>query len=387
MTGSSVTTDDDAVSSRVADGIRTLDPAYFGFVMSTGIISIAFRALEIDVVALPLAVFNVACYLGLLGLTAARVAVFPGAVVADLRDSDTHWGTLTFLVGTNTVGAQLVLFFDLVEAAAVLWLATAVLTPLLLYYLFGTEFVGSWDDGVPERIDGAFLLTVVCMQSLAILGGLLADVLTAFARTVLLTSMAYWGSGFVLYLVVVTIVTYRLLDGPLTPEGWTGPYWITMGAAAITTLAGSTLGPRFRDVPVLEPLGPATLTVTFLAWAAATWWIPLLVALDVWKFTTLDVEGRAPWWVLVFPWARLGVGRRLHTYEPAAWGRVFPMGMYTACTLTLAGVETFTALSVIPRYWAWFALAVWGLTLLGTLRATGAVLVGASAADQLAPSS
>lgn len=373
---------DASLGARLREAVRTLDPAYFGLVMSTGIISLAFRSLGIDGVAVPLAVFNVAVYAGLLVATAARVGLFPGAVHADLRDADTHWGTLTFIVGTNTVGAQLVQFFGLVSVATALWLVTVLATPALLYYLFVTEFVGSWPDRVAERIDGAFLLTVVCMQSLAILGGLLSDALPGFAEGILVTSMAYWGAGFMLYLVVVTVVTYRLLDGALAPADWTGPYWITMGAAAITTLAGSTLGPRLVAVPALEPLGPATLTVTFLAWAAASWWIPLLVILDVWKFTELDLTDSAPAWVLAFPWLRLGIGRRLHTYEVGDWGRVFPMGMYTACTLTLAGVETFTLLSVIPRYWGWFALVVWALTMVGTGRAAGRVLAGRAPAGE-----
>jgi len=51
----------DAPESRVLDAVETLNLAYFGFIMSTGIVSIAFRELGIDAVAWPLAVFNVAC--------------------------------------------------------------------------------------------------------------------------------------------------------------------------------------------------------------------------------------------------------------------------------------------------------------------------------------
>jgi len=186
--------------------------------------------------------------------------------------------------------------------------------------------------------------------------------------------MSYFGAGYVLYFVVVTIVTYRLLDGTVRPEDWTGPYWITMGAAAITTLAGATLGPRLESMPAWEPYAPVILGVTFLAWAIASWWIPLLLTIDVWKFVTGGVDGRAPAWVLVLPWTRLALGRRLHAYDPTTWGRVFPMGMYTACTLNLAGIGTFSALRVVPEYWGWFALLIWALTFIGSCRAAMAVL-------------
>jgi tellurite resistance protein TehA-like permease len=353
----------------VRRALASLDPAYFGMVMSTGIVSIAFSELGVGLVAWPLSIFTIACYLLLLGLFGVRIGLYPSRVREDLRNRDRHWGSLTFIVATNTVGVQLLLFFDAARLATVLWLVTVVATPLLLYYLFATEFIGARKAAVSERMDGAFLLVIVCMQSLAILGGQLSTVFSGYTDAMVLLSMSYFGSGYVLYFIVVTVVTFRLLDGAVRQTDWTGPYWITMGAAAITTLAGAELGPRLDAVPAWEPYAPVILGVSFLAWAIASWWIPLLLAVDVWKFTSEDVTGRPPGWILLCPWARLGFGARLHTYAPTAWGRVFPMGMYTACTLNLAGIGTFSLLAVVPAFWGWFALLVWALTLVGTLRA------------------
>jgi len=344
--------------------------------MSTGIVSIAFEELGIPVVSRPLAYFNVACYAFLLVLFGIRTASFPRRMLSELHDRRRHWGVLTFLVGTNTVGTQLWMFFTALEAATALWIVTVVATPALLYYLFGTEFIGVEKSAVSERIDGAFLLVIVCMQSLAILGGLLAAPLTGHTDVIILLSMSYFGAGYVLYFIVVTVVSYRLLAGGLRPTDWTGPYWITMGAAAITTLAGTTLGPQLGTVSGWEPYAPVIVGVTFLAWAIASWWIPLLLALDVWKFLTGEFDDGPPVWVMILPWARLGFGGRHHTYAPTAWGRVFPMGMYTACTLNLAGIGTFGLLSIVPAYWGWFALLVWAVTFVGMLRAIARVLLG-----------
>ncbi|WP_226043179.1 tellurite resistance/C4-dicarboxylate transporter family protein [Natrinema sp. DC36] len=362
-------------TSEIAASLRDLDPAYFGLVMSTGIVSIAFLELGIDAVSWPLAAFTVVCYVLLVGLFALKVAVFPRHVAANLRNRERHWGTLTFIVGTNTVGVQFVLFFEAIEIATALWVTTVVATPLLLYYLFATAFIGARKTAVSERIDGAFLLVIVCMQSLAVLGGLLSTELSAYTADIVLLSMSYFGAGYVLYFIVVTVVTYRLLEGNVRPSDWTGPYWITMGAAAITTLAGSTLGPRLDSITAWEPYAPVILGVTFLAWAIASWWIPLLLIVDVWKFLTGDIEGKPPLWVVLVPWSRIAFGRRLNTYEPATWGRVFPMGMYTACTLNLGGIRTFNTLQIVPKYWGWFALSVCGLTLLGAIRASGRTLL------------
>ena len=320
-------------------------------------------------------VYHRACYALFVGLFALKAVVFPRRVAVDLQDRERHWGTLTFVVGTNTVGVQVVLFFEVISVATALWLTTVVTTPLLLYYLFATEFIGARKTAVSERINGAFLLVIVCMQSLAVLGGLLSSELPLYAADIVLLSMSYFGAGYVLYFIVVTVVTYRLLEGSVRPVDWTGPYWITMGAAAITTLAGSTLGPQLETIPAWEPYAPVILGVTFLAWAIASWWIPLLLVVDVWKLLTGGIEGRPPVWVVLVPWARLAFGRRLHVYDPAAWGRVFPMGMYTACTLNLGGIRTFNTLRIVPEYWGWFALFVCGLPLLGAIRVSGRTLL------------
>lgn len=155
----------------------------------------------------------------------------------------------------------------------------------------------------------------------------------------------------------------------MEPKDWTGPYWITMGAVAITTLAGSNLVMNMSIYPALNALAPATLVITFLAWAIGTSWIPFLIYMDIWKFTKIDISDKAPGWIRIFPWSRLGFGgKNYHFYEPLSWGRVFPLGMYTACTIALSNAGNFEFLFLIPKYWGWFALIVWTLTFIGMMR-------------------
>ena len=119
-----------------------------------------------------------------------------------------------------------------------------------------------------------------------------------------------------------------------------------MGAVAITTLAGARLIIAAPGWPLLNEVVPFLKGFTLFFWAAATWWIPLLLALGFWR----HVYKRFPL-----------------KYDPQYWGMVFPFGMYTVCTFQLANAIDFSQLLVIPRYFIYLALAGWTAVSLGLI--------------------
>src|SRR5437763_1174973 len=88
-------------------------------------------------------------------------------------------------------------------------------------------------------------------------------------------------------LVFVTLAAYAVLWAltlaRFAPSDLMPPYWINMGAMAISTLAGTLLLAKAAASPLLTSLRPFLLGLTILFWATATWWIPMLVILGVWR--------------------------------------------------------------------------------------------------------
>jgi hypothetical protein len=138
---------------------------------------------------------------------------------------------------------------------------------------------------IETGLDGSWLLLVVASQSLAILG---THVASAFARPdiLLYTSLCWFALGAFFYAVLISMILYRWLFEAMQPAQWTLPYWINMGAVAISTVAGARLAEMAGTDPLLAELKPAITALTVLAWSVATWWIPLLVILTVWRHTT-----------------------------------------------------------------------------------------------------
>jgi len=323
-----------------------LFPGYFALVMATGIISIACFLLEMKTLSIVLLVIDIVAYLILCVLLLLRLLFFFSRVKADINDHVRGPGFFTVVAGTCVLGSALLIVAGRYGPAMALWIAGISFWIVIMYTFFTAVTVRENKPTIEAGLNGGWLLVVVATQSVSVLGTLLISRLVDYREPILFFTLCMFLLGCMLYLPLITLIFYRFTFVNVTMASLTPPYWINMGAVAITTLAGARLIIAAPGWPLLNELVPFLKGFTLFFWAAATWWIPLLLALGFWRHAYKR-----------FPLK----------YDPQYWGMVFPFGMYTVCTFQLSNAINFPRLLVIPRYFIYLALAGWLATLVGLL--------------------
>jgi tellurite resistance protein TehA-like permease len=326
-------------------GVADLSPAYFGMVMATGIVSLAAHLLGMPVVARVLFQLNIVVYAALWVLTVLRVIRYPRRFFADMVDHLRGPGFFTTVAASSVLGSQFVLLAADFRAAIALWIAAIALWIGLTYTIFAAFTIKERKPPLDQGINGAWLLAVVSTQSIAVLSALLAAHLGQPHKLELnFLALSMWLWGGMLYIWMMSLIFYRYTFFRLAPGDLSPPYWINMGAMAISTLAGSLLIINAPDAPFLLSLLPFLKGFTVFYWATGTWWIPMLVVLALWRYAFKR-----------FPLK----------YDPLYWGAVFPIGMYAASTHEMIAAMQFDFLGFLPAVFLYGGLAAWAAAFSG----------------------
>jgi tellurite resistance protein TehA-like permease len=307
-------------------GIAGLFPGYFALVMATGIIAVACSQQDLDLLADGLYVIAAVAYVVLAVLTLTRLARYPQRLADDLTSHAKGFAFLTTVAATNVLGSASVVVHGWTGLAWGLWWVSLGLWAVLLYAtLFAVVLRGPKPE-LGAGLNGTWFLVTVSTESIAALGALLLPEhpgdLLAF------TCLAAFLLGFVLYLIVMGMVFFRWTFSELEPTEADPPAWIAAGAVAITVLAGANILLAREVSERIDRLAPLVEGLVVMAWATATFWFPLMVAIGFWRHVTRRVPLR---------------------YHPSYWALVFPLGMYGASTFRMEAAIGLSELDWLPQ--------------------------------------
>jgi tellurite resistance protein TehA-like permease len=118
------------------------------------------------------------------------------------------------------------------------WALAIVLWAGLSYTVLPGLMEAEAKPELEKGLSGVWLLAVVATQSVCVLGCLVAPHLPADEPgPALFAALCFWLAGGMLYLWLIALIFYRIVFRPLSPADLAPPYWINMGAVAISVVA------------------------------------------------------------------------------------------------------------------------------------------------------
>lgn len=318
--------------------LKALYPGYFAFVMATGILSVV--ADYVHWLLLSYVFFAVSCviYALLLVLYGLRIVRFPREVKSDMFNPLRVFGYFTFVAATDILATRLGLA-NLLFPVIILGIIAFVAWCGLLYFVFAMLLFEN-DKPVESSVNGSWLIATVATQSLSIVCAIIATHIRALTEPLLFGAYVFWSFGILLYLIFIVLIVYRFFFRVVHREDLTPPYWINMGAMAITAVAGARLANPGTTTNFLAAVHTFVVAFTVTMWAWGTWWIPLLVIMGLWKYHAL---------------------KDFRSYDPSLWSIIFPLGMYSASLDLMSSIPGLHFLIHVVKGFFIVALVGWSL--------------------------
>ncbi|MEO7060706.1 MAG: tellurite resistance/C4-dicarboxylate transporter family protein [Lapillicoccus sp.] len=333
------------LSERVHRGLEGLTPGYFALVMASGIISVGLELGGFTAISWALLLISAGAFVTLVYLTAWRFVAYRQATSDDFNDPRRAFGFFTFVAGANVLGVRLGI--EGYNGATAALLVVSGITWLVLGYVVPwTAALGRAERPIVATANGTWFIWVVASQSVAIAAAVIEPIYETGRRELALLAVMSWSVGVFLYAAAGVFVSLRLMLYDFGPEELTPPYWVSMGALAITVLAGARIV-EMADAPMVHATRELIAGLAVVFWAFATWLIPVLVAAGWWRHVVRRVPLR---------------------YEATLWSIIFPLGMYAVAGIYLGQADRLPLVGMIGSVELWVAFAAWAVVFVAMTR-------------------
>ncbi|WP_257944697.1 tellurite resistance/C4-dicarboxylate transporter family protein [Brevibacterium sp. Mu109] len=321
---------------RLDRALAGLSPGYFALVMATGIVAVGLDTVGIEWASAILLVIAVVAYAVLAALYALRWFRHRERVKADQRDPEKTFGYFTIVAGTGVLSVGLLetrfapVSIGLVVVAAAVWLVLGYILPWQVLMA---------RDGEPilARTNGTWFIWSVGSQSVAVALAAVLPLVPQHSHLIGTLTVMSWSVGTLLYAGIAVLVTLRFVHHGVTPEQFEPPYWVAMGALAISVVAGAGIA-DMPSTPMIDASRSLVSATVVIFWCFAAWLIPMFAGAGIWRHVVHRVPLR---------------------YTPALWSMVFPLGMFAVASLQLGRVDRIPALEAVGTVFLGVAVCAW----------------------------
>jgi tellurite resistance protein TehA-like permease len=315
-------------------------------VMATGILALGAHEHAVPVLPRVLFWLNVVFFAALLAAVVVRAIAYRSELTADILSHSRSVGFFTIAAATGVLGIQLFVQMQSPGLATAFLVAAGLLLVTCTYGILTLLTVKPKKPTVVDGLNGGWLVSIVATQAVSRLMVMVASAGAPSDSTqpLVFIALVLWLGGGALYLWIMTLIFFRYTFLPMEPTDLTPPYWINMGAVAISALAGTTLIENAKLSPVVSDILPFVKGFTLFFWSIGSWWIPMLLSLGVWRHVLRGVPLK---------------------YDPLYWGAVFPIGMYSVSTHHLASTLDAPFLSLLSTLFLGLAAIGWSITFVG----------------------
>ncbi len=320
------------------DSVRALSPGYFALVMASGVISDGLRLEGVGWLSALFLAIAIGGFLALLVLTGWRVARFRTDLWRDLNDPEQAFGFFTFVAAVDVVAASLAdrglvsVAIGLLVVGTLGWVVLGYVVPWLTIYAHGKR-------SAVRTANGSWFVWVVASQSVAVVAAIVEASTDGHSGLALLAVIT-WAVGVFLYAAEGVFIALREMMYEFTPSDFSPSYWVAMGAAAITVLAGSRLL-EMHDAATVPAMHSLIAGLSVMFWAFATWLIPVLTAAFLWRHVANKVPLR---------------------YTPDLWTLIFPLGMYGVASIDLGLADNLPLVRLIGHVELWVGVVAFTAT-------------------------